>query len=162
MITSLYHTFAKHNIQLARTMTSDSLEAGQTGTAFLRFATMPPGALCATISLERLMPMLCADSLDSVLEVSIVDTLSYCTSSSSSLITGAIARTFGFVNGRDEIFLDNVQCLGTENRLIDCPASPIGTHNCVHNEDVGITCQRNTEIPRTYILVHTLMRPHSH
>ena len=35
-------------------------------------------------------------------------------------------------------------CTGTETRLVDCPALPIGTHNCGHTEDAGVTCQPNT------------------
>ena len=37
--------------------------------------------------------------------------------------------------------MDNVQCRGTETRLIDCPANPLGSHNCVHSEDAGVRCQ---------------------
>ena len=40
------------------------------------------------------------------------------------------------------INLDNVLCAGTENRLIDCPSST--THNCIHAEDAGVTCQGPT------------------
>ncbi len=42
--------------------------------------------------------------------------------------------------GTGRIWLDNVSCRGTEARLIDCLANPIGTHNCVHSEDVGVRC----------------------
>ena len=41
------------------------------------------------------------------------------------------------------IWLDNVQCSGTETGLLACPRrySPaVGTHNCRHNEDVGVRC----------------------
>ena len=31
-------------------------------------------------------------------------------------------------------------CVGTESRLVDCPANPIGSHNCVHGEDAGVGC----------------------
>ena len=53
---------------------------------------------------------------------------------------GASAITTGFTNGAGPIWLDNVQCRGTETRLIDCPASPLGTHNCAHIEDAGVRC----------------------
>ena len=53
---------------------------------------------------------------------------------------GAVSLTSGFTNGVGQIWLDNVQCRGTEARLIDCPALPIGTHNCVHSEDAGVRC----------------------
>ena len=45
------------------------------------------------------------------------------------------------LDGTGQIWLDNVSCRGTETRLIDCPASPLGTHNCVHAEDAGVRCQ---------------------
>ena len=44
-------------------------------------------------------------------------------------------------DGTGQIWLANVNCLGTELRLIDCPANAIGTHNCVHREDVGVVCE---------------------
>ena len=53
---------------------------------------------------------------------------------------GAVALTTGFTNGAGQIWLDDVQCRGTESRLIDCPALPLGTHNCAHIEDAGVRC----------------------
>ncbi len=41
----------------------------------------------------------------------------------------------------EAIFLDNVGCIGTESRLFDCSANPIGSHNCLHDEDAGVRCQ---------------------
>ena len=46
----------------------------------------------------------------------------------------------GFRIGSGQIWLDDVECVGTETRLIDCPANPIGVENCVHNEDAGVHC----------------------
>jgi deleted-in-malignant-brain-tumors protein 1 len=41
----------------------------------------------------------------------------------------------------DQIWLDNVECVGTETRLIDCPASPLGnTGTCTHSQDAGVRC----------------------
>ena len=42
------------------------------------------------------------------------------------------------------IWLDNVVCRGTESRLIDCPARPLGTHNCDHSDDAGVRCAGTT------------------
>lgn len=51
------------------------------------------------------------------------------------------ATTFlGYSSGSGVIWLSDIQCEGNESRLIDCPASPLGIHNCVHSEDVGVAC----------------------
>ena len=56
--------------------------------------------------------------------------------------TGAVAfgsATFG--QGTGPIFLDNVQCNGTEAHLLNCSHNGINSHNCGHYEDAGIRCQ---------------------
>ena len=40
--------------------------------------------------------------------------------------------------GRETIFMDDVDCRGTESRLIDC--THITSHNCQHYEDAGVRC----------------------
>ena len=58
---------------------------------------------------------------------------------------GSVAITSGFTNGVGIIWLDDVRCVGTETRLIDCPASALGTHNCGHIEDAGVRCAACTQ-----------------
>ena len=53
---------------------------------------------------------------------------------------GATALTRGFTNGVGQIWLDDVQCVGNESRLIDCRTSPVGVHACFHIEDAGVSC----------------------
>ena len=56
-------------------------------------------------------------------------------------------RSFGqarFGQGLDPIWLDTVNCVGTESRLADCPANAIGDHDCVHGEDAGVRCTSGT------------------
>ena len=56
--------------------------------------------------------------------------------------SGAIARSRAFFGqGTGSILLDNVGCIGTETRLVNCQNNGIGNHNCAHSEDAGVTCQ---------------------
>lgn len=39
------------------------------------------------------------------------------------------------------MLIDQVQCIGNETRLTDCYHNGVGTHNCDHSKDVGVSCQ---------------------
>ena len=41
-------------------------------------------------------------------------------------------------------WLDELRCLGTESRLIDCPANTIGVADCTHTRDVALVCTGST------------------
>ncbi|EDV19474.1 uncharacterized protein TRIADDRAFT_62104 [Trichoplax adhaerens] len=45
-----------------------------------------------------------------------------------------------FGQGNGPIWLDEVQCNGTEQSIGDCAHNNWNDHNCGHNEDVGIVC----------------------
>lgn len=53
------------------------------------------------------------------------------------------AITYGnkYGAGSGRIWLDNLNCNGTESALADCPSNGWGIHNCAHYEDVGVTCR---------------------
>ena len=67
---------------------------------------------------------------------------------SSNFPRSFFEATFG--QGTGPILLDEVACVGTENRLIECNANPIGTNDCSHSEDAGVMCQPlSTQTPGT-------------
>ncbi|XP_057192358.1 macrophage receptor MARCO isoform X2 [Triplophysa rosa] len=49
-------------------------------------------------------------------------------------------QVFTASGGAGKIWLDEVRCRGQEQSIFDCPHGGMGTHNCNHNEDVGISC----------------------
>ncbi|XP_064355630.1 deleted in malignant brain tumors 1 protein-like isoform X2 [Dromaius novaehollandiae] len=53
-----------------------------------------------------------------------------------------------FGRGRDNIWLDEVNCTGTEAALSECGAKPKGVHNCHHGEDAGVVCSGTAEPAR--------------
>ena len=42
--------------------------------------------------------------------------------------------------GSGPIWLDNIYCRGTETSIVNCPRNGWGIHNCVHGEDVSVSC----------------------
>ena len=53
-------------------------------------------------------------------------------------MTALSGATFGQGTGR--IWLDNVQCTGSERILMNCTASNNGVNNCTHTQDAGVRC----------------------
>lgn len=57
------------------------------------------------------------------------------------MLSGATARCCAaFGQGTGQIVLDDLRCVGTETSLFNCPARPVGSHNCAHSEDAGVVC----------------------
>lgn len=56
--------------------------------------------------------------------------------------TAYIRAHFG--QGSGAIILDDVQCTGSEDNLVDCPYDR-STLDCTHSEDAGVRCQITRE-----------------
>ena len=58
--------------------------------------------------------------------------------------------TARFGQGRGPIWLDDVECNGTEGLLLECPHQELGLHNCGHDEDAGVICSSG----KLYYILH--------
>lgn len=47
--------------------------------------------------------------------------------------------------GDGPIILDDLQCVGHEARLADCPHAGLQAANCLHSEDVSLVCSNDTQ-----------------
>ena len=45
-----------------------------------------------------------------------------------------------FGQGTGPIWVDGLDCRGSESRLVDCSFNGFGIHDCRHHEDAGVTC----------------------
>ena len=61
---------------------------------------------------------------------------------------GSLAfRGAHFGSGSGPIFLDQLNCEGTEGRLIECRTiRPTGLHDCSHSQDAGVRCIGKSEV----------------
>ena len=69
-----------------------------------------------------------------------------------------VTRAFG--PGTGEIWLDNVQCQGSEDSIVKCRHNTVGNHNCRHSEDVGIrcNCESNNIMVNIYLMLFPCMK----
>ena len=55
--------------------------------------------------------------------------------------TAVRGTQFGVGSSSQPIWLDDLDCTGTEEYLSDCPHRGFGIHNCQHYEDAGVVCE---------------------
>lgn len=64
-------------------------------------------------------------------------------------LIGAVAyNNSHFGVGSGPIYMDNIQCSGSETALLQC--SHATEHNCYHTEDAGVKCTK----PGIYIIMY--------
>lgn len=51
-----------------------------------------------------------------------------------------------FGEGKDQIWLDDVQCSGQEPSILKCLHREFGQNNCAHGEDAGVVCSGESDL----------------
>ena len=72
----------------------------------------------------------------------------------SSAVTAVPSAFYG--QGGGQIWLNDMNCIGTEETIADCPHSGWGSNNCSHEKDASVNCTAGiTYTPRirNYIYV---------
>ncbi|VDI63672.1 Hypothetical predicted protein [Mytilus galloprovincialis] len=69
----------------------------------------------------------------------------------------AIANTYK--NGNKRIVLDNVKCNGREKDIMNCQHQGWGTHDCSHEEDIGVRCEQTWRLSKStegFVEIHII------
>lgn len=62
-----------------------------------------------------------------------------------------------FGEGEGQIWLDDVQCLGSESSILKCSHRPLGENNCGHSEDAGVICSGEAEFIHLCFLLYLIL-----
>ena len=61
--------------------------------------------------------------------------------------------------GSGRIWLDNVNCVGTELTIRNCSHRKWGSNNCGHREDAGVKCASKGNFASIYVAMYVLYTP---
>ena len=64
-----------------------------------------------------------------------------CDEAGGRAVIGGAGYGAAFGGGEGQIWMDGVQCSGQESALSACAFEGWGSHNCIHDEDVGVCCE---------------------
>ena len=65
--------------------------------------------------------------------------------------------SFSRASSTTRIWLDELGCSGSESRLSNCPANPIGSENCIHSEDIALDCTESTASKSYSIIIISII-----
>ena len=68
-------------------------------------------------------------------------TFSNCNLYCNLFVAGLAYTNLQFGSGIGSIVLDDVQCVSSDNQLLECSSRPILSHNCAHSDDAGVGCE---------------------
>lgn len=78
-----------------------------------------------------------------------------------------IAGAYGAANaaygqGTGPIYMNNLQCVGSEASLVDCRRIELSERTCTHSNDAGVSCLARTSKHSIICAIHTKVCMCSH
>ena len=104
-----------------------------------KYVSVVSGEQCVTTFGIMMMLELSAGNLDMWMNVSSVQKIALVFTNIFHIVATAFSNA-RFGQGEGPIHLDNIQCTGEEESLLDCRHRGIESHSCGHYEDASVIC----------------------